>query len=302
MLADSSKISIGLLTYKRTDLLISTIKDIVASEYKIDLIVVNNNEDIDIVNELYFIKDYPHINLIYIWDRRNYGVSIGRNRIIEEVKTQYVIILDDDVDIPSIDTIIDDCVYNFEKDSTIGGIAFHIKDIKTRKPNRFEIPHKNKKIDLEQDFDTYIFIGAGHALNMNVIHQISAYPDDFGMYGMEEIDLSFRIINSGAKIRFLSKCVIFHKRSPNGRHANNIVYYLSYINRVKIALRYFKLKYIISVIIVRGIYMLYRTRNFGFIVKAMKDIKREIDITDKKNKFKRDFYLYIKRVKGFIWW
>lgn len=296
------KVSIGLLTYKRTDLLLATIKDIVTSKYKIDLIIVNNNEDINIIDELDFIKNHPNIHLKYIWDKKNYGVSIGRNKIIEKVTTPFLIILDDDVAIPSIDIIIEECILCFETDKTVGGIAFHIKDIYTKKANRYEIPHKNKVINLEQDFDTYLFIGAGHALRMDLISKISPYPNDFGLYAMEEIDLSFRIIGFGYKIRFLSKCEIYHKRSPEGRHHNHNIYYLSYINRVKISLRYLKLRYIISCILVRGLYMLYYTKSIHLLWKAIKEIKQEFRVSNKNNKFNDNFYLYIKKVRGFIWW
>lgn len=296
------KISIGLLTYKRTDLLLETIQCIVSVDSYIDLIVVNNNEDFDIQDELRFLNDFENINLIYIWDKMNYGVAKGRNKIIEATNTPYLILFDDDVVIPNINDIINNIIAAFEGNSKVGAIAFHIKDNQTKAVNRYEIPHKNKNINLEEDFDTYLFIGAGHALKMSVINKIGKYPDDFGLYGMEEIDLAFRIIGNDYIIRYIANNIIYHKRSPSGRHANNYVYYLSFINRTKIAIRYFKWRYVISAIVVRGVYMLIKTKNIVFFFQAISDICKEIKTRKKQQLFLDGFYQYVKKVKGFLWW
>lgn len=295
-------ISIGLLTYKRTDLLLETIQDIVFVESSIDLIIVNNNEDTDIKEELIFLNDFKNINLIYIWDKINYGVAKGRNKIIEVTKTPFLILFDDDVVIPNINTIINNTIQTFKYNSEVGAIAFHIKDYQTKLVNKYEIPHKNKKINLEQDFDTYLFIGAGHALKMSIIEKTGGYPDDFGLYGMEEIDLAFRIIGSSYRIRYVSDNIIYHKRSPNGRHSNDYIYYLSFLNRVKIAIHYFQWKYVVSVILVRGFYLLYRTKKISFVLTAIPEIYKEIQYRKNEQQFTNNFYRYIKDVDGFLWW
>ncbi|MDA3043935.1 MULTISPECIES: glycosyltransferase family 2 protein [unclassified Campylobacter] len=295
-------VTIGILTYQRTDLLVETLKDIIKSKYKINLVVVNNNENIDVFNEIEFIKQNKKINLIYIWDKMNYGVAIGRNKIIENLHTDYMIIFDDDVVIPDINNIIENCVYTFSSNKHIGGIAFHIKDNNSKKANRFEIPHKNKNINLSNDFFTYIFIGAGHAVSKKIIDKIGGYPTDFGLYGMEEIDLAFKILGAGHSIKFLTNNVIYHKRSPSGRHNNSYIYYLSYINRCKIAIRYFKIPYVVSCIVVRGLFMLFKTRNYKYIKQTFIDLKQEFPNRNQNSLFDENFYAYIKEVKGFLWW
>lgn len=295
-------VTIGILTYKRTDLLIDTIKDILSIQYKINLVIVNNNEEKDVLPELSFIGNIKNINLIYIWDKINYGVPVGRNKIIEHLYTPYLIMFDDDVLIPNINDIVRNCINKFTSNSMIGGLAFNIKDYTTKLANRFEIPHKNKNINLNNDFKTYLMIGAGHALRKDVLSEIGGYPSDFGLYGMEEIDLSFRIIASGYSIEFISNNVIYHKRSPSGRHANSYVYYLSCVNRCKIAIRYFKLRYAFSCIAVRGAYMLLKTKKIKYIRNLFLDLKLEFKKRDKKLLFDDNFYRYIKKVKGFLWW
>lgn len=76
------------------------------------------------------------------------------------------------------------------------------------------LPHKrfNEFKDLSF-FETYFYAGGAHAVKREVIEQLGSYPDDF-FYGMEEYDLSYRIINAGYSIVYSDKIVMLHKESP----------------------------------------------------------------------------------------
>ncbi|EMQ2878780.1 hypothetical protein V9N52_004113, partial [Vibrio navarrensis] len=196
------------------------------------------------------------------------------------------------------DVILDNCLSEFERDSSIKGIAFNIKEFNTETHNRFEIPHKNKNINLDEDFNTYLMIGAGHALDVKAVKEVGNYPDDFGLYGFEEIDLSFRLINAGYKIRYLCRCVILHKKSPDGRFSSAFVNKLAFVNRCKMAKRYFSIFNFIKCYLVRGAFFIIKNRNPKMFYMA----SREIFSDRKKMKFNRHFYDYIKSVDGFIGW
>jgi GT2 family glycosyltransferase len=294
-----NRISIGILSYKRVDLLLNTIKNIVISDCDIDLIILNNSEDIDIEENIrILLENASNIHLQYLWFRKNLGVATGRREILSSCNTEYIIMLDDDVVIPSIDLIISNVCNEFANDNTLGGISFNIIDITTGKHNRYEIPHKNKNIDMTTKFDTYLMIGAGHALNVSKAINAGNYPDDFGLYGAEEIDLSFRLINKGYRIMYNPECKIIHTKSPDGRFLGATVNYQAFVNRSKIAKRYFKTGYFISCLFVRSVYFLYKTKNIPMYIKAVKEI-----FTDKKRSaFNDSFYKYIKTVKGFLYY
>ncbi|MDR0603311.1 MAG: glycosyltransferase [Bacteroidales bacterium] len=294
-----NKISIGILSYKRTDLLVETIKNIVVSNYEIDLIILNNNKDIDIKEDIDMILiDKTNITMQYIWFHKNLGVATGRREILFACKTDIIIMLDDDVVIPSIDIIISNVINEFESDKTLGGVAFNIIDIKTNKHNRYEMPHKNKNRNMEKKFYTYLMIGAGHALQVSKAIEVGNYPDDFGLYGAEEIDLSFRLINSGYKIIYNPDCKIIHKKSPDGRFSGDTTNYQAFVNRTKIAKRYFKLRYFITCFFVRSIYFLYKTKNMRVYIQAAKDIFQD----KKRSPFTEQFYKYVKSVEGFLYY
>jgi GT2 family glycosyltransferase len=293
-----NRISIGILSYKRIDLLLKTIKDIAVSNYEIDLIILNNNEDIDIEKDIRFLLTNTNVNIQYLWDHKNLGVSVGRRKILLSCNTEYIIMLDDDVVIPSIDLIIANVFNEFGNDNTLGGISFNIIDVKTGKHNHYEIPHKNKRIDMTTKFYTYLMIGAGHALNVSKAIEVGNYPDDFGLYGFEEIDLSFRLINNGYRIIYNPNCKLTHIKSPDGRFTGVTVNYQSFANRTKMAKRYFKIRYFVSCFCVRSIYFLYKTKNVRIYIEAVKDILRD----KKRNTFNECFYKYIRNVDGFIYY
>lgn len=292
------KISLGILTYKRMDFLFQLINDINKVKYKIDLIILNNNEELDNYFEVQSAIDNPGINLIYIWNKINYGVSKGRRIIVDSCQTDYLILLDDDVHLPNINIIIEKVSDEFDADNILGGIAFNIIEFSTKKSNRYEIPHKNKNIDLEKDFFTYLMIGAGLALRRTAVKEAGNFSQLLGPYGFEEVDVSFRIINQGYKIKYVSDCLVEHKKSPDGRFSNELVNYYAFVNRTMIAKMHLKTRYFVSCLIIRSLFFLIKTRDFSLYVKALKEIMS----VRVKYRFENRFYDYCKTVKAFLYY
>ena len=61
------------------------------------------------------------------------------------------------------------------------------------------------------------------------------FSNTLGPYGFEEIDVAFRLINAGYKIKYLHDCIIEHKKSPDGRFSNEMVNYYALVNRTILA-------------------------------------------------------------------
>ena len=187
-------ISIGILSYKRTDLLIQTLECLNESRCHINLIVLNNNEELQIKDEITEVLS-DNITLEYIHDKVNYGVATGRDILLRKCKTKYLILFDDDVHITDIDRILESVTDAFDSNDAISGLAFDIIEFSSKQRNRYEIPHKNKNLDMSIERQTYLMIGAGHAVDVKKAISAGGYARDFGLYGFEEIDLSFRLIN-----------------------------------------------------------------------------------------------------------
>lgn len=290
------KISIGVLSYQRTDLLINTIKCISTTKHTIDLMVLNNNEKGCVKNEV--SKELPvNVKLRYFSDGVNHGVAKGRDLILRKCKTDFLILFDDDLHISDIDEIIESTLRVFEN-KKVYGIAYNIKEYATNKHNRFEIPHKNKKFDMTLEQDTYLMIGAGHAIRVKQAKECGGYPHDFGLYGFEEVDLALRLVNSGGEIRYSPRCVVHHKKSPDGRFSNKYVNYQGFINRTIMAKRYLLRRHYYVCLTTRSVFFLVKTKDFRLYLKALKVIHEDNVL----NKFSKSFYDYIRKVKGFIWY
>ncbi|HDY8131510.1 TPA: glycosyltransferase family 2 protein [Vibrio vulnificus] len=291
-------ISIGLLSYKRTDLLKETINCLSNTKYKVELILLNNN-DYCIRDEIEsFLLGFSNITLNYIFLGKNIGVSQGRREIVEHCTSEYLIVLDDDIFIESFDLLVSSVLDTFYKDASLGAIAFNIAEYKTGLNNRYEIPHKNKKINLDSDFYTYLIIGAGNALKVEAVKRVGNFANDFGLYGFEEIDLAFRLIAEGYKIKYKSDCRILHKKSPDGRFSGDLVNQLYFENRTRMAKRYLKKRYFFSCLIIRFFYLLFKTKSFKLSYISLKVV-----LDDKvSHPFGSHFYKYIDEVDGFLWY
>ncbi|HBV1475543.1 TPA: glycosyltransferase family 2 protein [Escherichia coli] len=293
-----TKLAIGILTYKRMDYLIETLNDINKTKYEIELIILNNNEGYCVKNLILPLINNKKIQVRYLWDKTNYGVAKGRRKIVENCSSEFLIIFDDDIFIRDINVVICNVVTEFENNPALGGIAFNILNYQTKKHCRYEIPHKNKKINLDLEFDTYLFIGAGMALRISSVLKVGNFSRDLGPYGFEEVDLAFRLINAGYVIKYHPKCIIEHKKSPDGRFSHEMVNYYAFVNRTIIAKKHLLTRYYISCFIIRSLFFLYKTGNFKLLIKGWKEIYK----MKSKNSFSKKFYIYCKKVSAFLYY
>ncbi|EMA2410235.1 putative Glycosyltransferase involved in cell wall biogenesis [Vibrio cholerae] len=291
-------LSVGILSYKRTDLLLDTIDCLIDSSYEFELIVLNNN-DFCILDELNSkLQGVNNAHLKYIFPGENLGVSLGRNRVVNECSGDFLILLDDDVHLENFDLIAEQTIKEFSSDNTLGAIAFNILEYSTGHHNRFEIPHKNKCLDMSQDFYTYLIIGAGNALRVSAVRSVGNFAKDFGLYGFEEIDVAFRLISEGYKIKYKSNCKILHKKSPDGRFSGKLVNKLYFENRTRMAKRYLKKRHYIVCFFVRFIFLLYKTKDVKLAASSFLVVVNDSE----SRKFDDVFFNYIKKVKGFLWY
>lgn len=293
-----SSISIGVLTYQRIEHLISLLEDLQSVDFAIEVILINNNETIDVYNDIKEYFNNGNISLNYIWDKINYGVAKGRRRIVESCNTDYLILFDDDVHLPDVNKLLAQVQNEFDNNIDAGGIAFNIIEYTTKTNNRYEIPHKNKKINLSANFYTYLMIGAGMALRTSTVKEIGNFSNELGPYGFEEVDISFRLINNGKYIKYLCDCVVEHKKSPDGRFSSALVNYYAFINRTIIAKRHLRGRYFLSCLLVRSIFFLAKTRDLKLLLQGLKVISS----FKTREPFSQNFYDYCKKVKAFLYY
>jgi len=241
-------ISVILITYGRKEDLKSCLNSILKQGYNdYELIIVDNNEDELISNYLKEliskIKDKDKYKVRYYKVNKNLGVTGGRNFGIKKAKGDILVFIDDDAFLENKNTL--QKVYsNFFRDSQIGALSFKIINYYSKKIERKEFPHKNKRLNPDKQFETSYFIGAGHAIKKEIFNKIGLYSEDF-FYGMEELDLSFKIIDSGYKIYYYPEVIVWHKQSLEGRLTEKEKWQKILENRIKVSIRNLPWIYII---------------------------------------------------------
>ena len=210
-----------------------------------------------------FIQRYPQLKISYTQSPENLGVSRGRNKLMSIAKGELLLVLDDDIvfqnsnDLEKIAGTFNNPL--FEKEKT-GIVTFRVIYYDTKELQRTAFPHKQfEKYKDKPFFLTYYFAGCAHILKKEVIQKTGLYPEDF-FYGMEEYDLSYRVIDSGYSIGYDGSVTFEHKESPAGRQGNYQKLSSQWINKSKVAWRYLPKKY-------------YITSMFGWSIEYLRKIK-----------------------------
>jgi len=145
------------------------------------------------------------------------GVAGARNFLIGKATGHVLVFLDDDaflIDRSAISRVRQ----HFEKHPRCGILAFKIHDVQPGfssllVPFSKRTLRRNPRITEEEGKVSY-FIGAGHAFTKDVVAKAGIYQDDL-VFGLEEMDLSYRAIQAGFEIRYSPNIRIEHRPEPS---------------------------------------------------------------------------------------
>ncbi|MDT0648862.1 glycosyltransferase family 2 protein [Autumnicola edwardsiae] len=163
----------------------------------------------------YVTDKYPNIHVVQ--NEVNKGYLFNRNLLMNLVKTEYAIILDDDANFLGngyLSAIAD----HFEKKPSCGVIAFRI----------FwgaEKPYCYASDEITQRVQSYV--GCGHAWRMKAWHDIPDYQEWYRFYGEEEF-ASLHLLKKQWKVEYLPEVLIHHRVSNKGRKLEN-----DYVERMR---------------------------------------------------------------------
>lgn len=268
-------ISVILITYGRKEDLKSCLNSILKQEYNnYELIIVDNNEDKLISNYLKELISKIKDKVRYYKVNKNLGVTGGRNFGIKKAKGDILVFIDDDAFFENEDAF--QKVYReFFQGPKLGALSFKIINHYSKKIERKEFPHKNKRLNPDKQFETSYFIGAGHAIKKEIFVKIGLYSEDF-FYGMEELDLSFKIIDSGYKIYYYPEVIVWHKQSLEGRLTEKEKWQKILENRIKVSIRNLPWKYIIINTLIWSVKVFIEVKgDFIVVFKSYRNIFRE---------------------------
>jgi GT2 family glycosyltransferase len=266
-----------------------------------EVIIVNNNSTEDYAELKNYIDKTENINFRYFESKENLGVSRGRNFAIAQANAPLLLMLDDDCELEGTKALIK--IENlFNDNSTLGLVSIKVVYFENNKIQRNTFPHKqyDKYKDIEK-FKTYYFAGGAHIVRKEVIDQVGPYPIDF-FYGMEEYDLSYRILNAGYTIEYNSSITMRHKESAEGRQPKKEKLQGMWLNKSKVAWKYLPFYYFISTSILWSFFYLKNTKFdfLGFIKTWAKiyRIPREII----KSNVSRSTMQYLQKVEARLWY
>ena len=270
-----------------------------------EILLLNNASTVSYKMIENFKEANPNFPLMYFVNDENAGVAKGRNILIKKAKFPLLLVLDDDVVFAEKNAIAK--IANlFQKpqylENNIAVITLNIFYFETKERQKEALPHKNYEEYKDKNwFLTYYFTGAAHLMKKEIFDKTGFYPSDF-FYGMEEYDLSYRIINAYYSLAFDADVKVFHKESPKGRLANKEKLKMMWFNKSKVAFTYLPTKYFYTTAFSWSIFYLKKT---GFDVKGFFETWKKIKAIPENVSEKRideKALNYLKKVKARLWY
>ena len=298
-----NKIAIIIITYNRPADMLALAMNIEKLSSKKELleevIIVNNNstESYDIVTS--FIQENSSTPFKYIESKENLGVSRGRNFAIEQSKAPILVLIDDDAEFQDVDVL--ECINNSVNENPNAGIlAMKILYFQNSQFQLNAFPHKSfEKRNHLQSFDTYYFAGCGNIIVKEAFDKAGPFPTDF-FYGMEEYDLSYRVLDAGYTIKYIANIVLLHKESPEGRQTKSDKIRGMWVNKTKVAWRYLPMPSYFTTAILWSIFFLLNSKFdlIGFIKGLVAIVT--IPFNEKRNKVSKLSQEYLNKVEARI--
>jgi GT2 family glycosyltransferase len=225
------QLSVVIVNYNVKYFLEKALHSVFQSQTPFDFeVFVVDNHSVDGSNEM-VLNQFPQVKLIA--NKVNVGFSAANNMAIQQAKGKYILLLNPDTIIKE-DTLAK--VVDFmEKHSDAGGLGVKMMDgnghflpeskrgfptpfvafckmsglsklfPKSEKFNRYHLGH----LDKNANHSVEVLSGAFMLLRKSVLDTVGLLDEAYFMYG-EDIDLSYRIIQSGYKNYYFSETEIIH--------------------------------------------------------------------------------------------
>lgn len=301
-------ISLIIITYNRPDDLMDLLESLRLQNDTSSLrevLILNNASTVSYEPVEKFISQNPDLKITYILSGENIGVSRGRNKLMSMAAGELLLVLDDDIIFQNSDTlkkITPIFESPFFKDANTGIITFRVIYYETKKLQRTALPHKQfEKYKDEPVFLTSYFAGCAHILQKKILAVTGLYPEDF-FYGMEEYDLSYRIINAGYSIGYSNVATFEHKESPKGRQAHYQKLSAQWVNKSKVAWRYLPRIYYVTTMFCWSFEYARKAKGHWGVYFASWNKVFRICFSESRKPIGKKALTYLKQVKARLWY
>lgn len=302
-------LSILIITYNRADDTLLLLRNLLQlkgfGQVVEEILLLNNNSEEDYSAIENFIETTPDSKIKYFKHSENLGVARGRNFLIPKAQGQYLLVIDDDMEFDQKDALLRLAgLFSkpFHQQRNTAVITFGVRYFENQKRQLSAFPHKNYQDFLSKEyFPTYYFAGGAHVVRRDIFEQVGLYTEDF-FYGMEEYDLSYRIIEAGYALAYDDEVYVLHKESPAGRVPNKNKLAMLWLNKSKVAIRYLPKKYFYTTALMWSLQYL---KLGGWDIKGWLRQWRMILSLPKKerrNPIGRKALAYLKEVEARLWY
>jgi GT2 family glycosyltransferase len=292
------RISTIILTYRRDDALVDTITRLRPHlEGRVDheVILVDNNADG--TDRSAMLCGLPGRCIVL---GGNLGVTGGRNAGIRAASGEILVFLDDDSLIEGDVGLYDRLVGRFDGQPTLAAVAFRSWLRARDQSDPAEFPHTDKSLPRDTEFETFRFIGAGHALRRSALDEVGLYPESF-FYGMEEFELSFRLMKAGYRIVYDPSFTVTHMKADNGRLVRRDVVERMYANKLFIAWCHLPLKEAVLCAGAWAVKTVLDSRDPRSVLRAIRSFTKNARIENVRRRPSQDVVNRIRDLGGIAW-
>ena len=161
-----------------------------------------------------FVADKPEVRLQPLGE--NTGCAGGRNIASRMGTAPYIVALDNDAVFADTHTVAKAVRY-LEREKDLAAIAFRILNFFTGDDDEMSWGYADAlRPKSKEEFFTTSFVGAGHAIRRAAFEASGGYDAELFIFA-EELDLCYRMLNLGYKIKYVPDMAVLHKVSPEAR-------------------------------------------------------------------------------------
>lgn len=197
-------ITVGIVTRNRPDMLRRSVASLVAiADLVEEVIVVDDTSDVPAADELRDVPPSLAGRLRVVRQPSREGYIVGRNRIVRESTTEYVLLMDDDAWLLD-DAGIREAVALLDGSPSIGAVAFAMATADGS-------PWDARMQPAPVDYTCHVpcFIGFTHLLRRSLFEQLGGYRESFQFYG-EEKEYCLRLLSAGYHVVYLPHARVVH--------------------------------------------------------------------------------------------
>jgi GT2 family glycosyltransferase len=193
----------------------------------------------------------------------NVGIPAGRNVGADNVKGDLLFFFDDDAELPD-GGMLAAAEAQFAADPRLGVLQPRSVDPQGRPTARRHIP-RLRVADPERAGDVAWFWEGCCLVRRSLFERVGRWPGSF-WYAHEGIELAWRAVDEGYRIRYAAELVVLHPAVPPSRHAE--YRYMNARNRIWVARRNLPYPVLVGYVAVWTVLTFMRIRRWGDAVVA----------------------------------